>query len=962
MRLLLKFTFIAVAICFAIISIPCTISARSVQQIEKPEIEIMPNIVVLALKHAPEGTSLLKVSGISSLDRLFAYYQIKKLERLTKETPKILYKTNQVQIDNIFFAYYASAFSPYEVAAALKKDPNVEFAEPKFIRHLYVQPNDSLFFAQYYLPLIKAPEAWESVKGEQGNVVIAIVDGGTDIYHTDLASNMWTNPKEIANNGIDDDQNGFIDDVHGARMYDKKGVPIRSSYLTAYGAHGTHTCGIASAVTNNSQGIAGVGWNVKIMPIHAGHITNENSIPYGFEGILYAIEEGADIISCSWGGVSRSEYESRIVEYAIQKGIVILGAYGNDYEYSETQYPAAYPGVYGVAATDENDRKASYSNYGYSVDFCAPGENILSTTPNSNYGYMSGTSMSTPIAAGVVALVKTLNPSWTGVQAAEQVRVSADNIDDLNPLYKGKLGKGRINAYRALQENWPSIRITKMFITNQDSIIKPGDRVKVSIRLKNYLASARNISLALSTKSSYVAITKENAAISSLSTLDEYTLNEAFEFQVANNAPSGHAIAFTLDIEAGTYRDTDHFILTILPSYGNISINHLATSVTNLGRIGFGDPNNSENGIGFKYMNGPNLLFEGAIIAGTGPDRISNAARALLSGGQQIHDQDFVVSQDGDVRIDTPGSRTSQESFATFEDKKAQIPMNIQIIQHTYAVDSGTFRNIILFHYIIQNQSTSLLDNFHFGLYFDWDMDGGTYETNIADYDPERQMGYVYDSGSGPDTYVGIRLLNPGDISYRAIYNDPTDPLNPSWGLHDGFTAQEKWQAISGGLTQTHAGPADVSNVIASGPYSIAANGTLELDFTFLAANDLAELQAQADSALILYRYLFSTNVSDGEKTPQPSQFILQQNYPNPFNSSTTIQYQLARPVWIDLSVYDVLGRRIKTLVDSRMPAGHFEAIWDGRDDEHRPVASGTYFYKLHSNEFTQIHKMILLQ
>ncbi|NOY61223.1 MAG: hypothetical protein GXO75_20115, partial [Calditrichaeota bacterium] len=161
------------------------------------------------------------------------------------------------------------------------------------------------------------------------------------------------------------------------------------------------------------------------------------------------------------------------------------------------------------------------------------------------------------------------------------------------------------------------------------------------------------------------------------------------------------------------------------------------------------------------------------------------------------------------------------------------------------------------------------------------------FNTNMADYDSVRQMGYAYDSDGGPDTYVGISVLNQTSISYHAIFNDENDPDNPSWGLYDGFTDEEKWQAISGGVEFKTAGPGDISHVIGTGPFPIDGKAKLELGFALLAGDNLSDLQANADSAKKVWDRLLSTTVDDRDKPMQPGAFALQQNYPNPFNPLT---------------------------------------------------------------------------
>ena len=181
----------------------------------------------------------------------------------------------------------------------------VIYAEPKYIHYLFEEiPNDTLYEGNQsaYYEVVDAPEAWGIVKGEQGDAIIAIVDGGTDINHIDLSNNIWQNQAEVEGaTGVDDDGNGFIDDYYGWNFANQSGNPTGLPGTPFNADHGTHTAGIAGAVTNDTTGVAGMSWNATIMGINASDNQTDRVITYGLEGIIYAAENGANIISCSWG-------------------------------------------------------------------------------------------------------------------------------------------------------------------------------------------------------------------------------------------------------------------------------------------------------------------------------------------------------------------------------------------------------------------------------------------------------------------------------------------------------------------------------------------------------------------------------------------------------------------------------------------------------------------------------------
>jgi len=585
---------------------------------------------------------------------------------------------------------------------------------------------------------------------------------------------------------------------------------------------------------------------------------------------------------------------------------------------------------------------------------------------NGRYGNQSGTSMSCPLVAGVVGLVMTQHPTWSGMRAAEQVRATADNIDSRNPNFTGLLGKGRLNSSQAVSKNTPSIRISNVAFSesNGDGVIQPGESVEVELTLKNFLSPATNVSLRLTTDDSLISLTNASATVAAIGTMEEITPPNRFRFKVADNSPSGHRADFTLHLASSNYADLDHFGLTVRPTFVNLSANNVSTTATNIGRIGAADTGDLESGIGFRFQEGRNLLFEGAIIAGAGPAQISNAARGRLINGSQISDEDFTIAAGGDLQIRTPGLLSDQETVGIFEDGASDKPMNIRVTQETFARTDPPFDDLVIWRYTIENRGSQTLDNFHFGLFFDWDIDdtNNNWLTNKAGYDAERKLGYAFDTGNGPDTYVGASVLSEGGVSFRAIYNDPNHTSNPSWGLHDGFTDAEKWEAISSGISIPAAGPADISFVIAVGPFSIEAEASIEIGFASLAGNDLSDLRANAESARQMWREIVATSVEDNNSPDLPTAFSLEPNFPNPFNPSTEISFQLPRASRVTIEVYDLLGRRVLTLIDKLQPAGRHTVRWNGTNESGALVQSGVYLYRMATAGFVQTHKMLLVK
>ena len=340
----------------------------------------------------------------------------------------------------------------------LENLPEVEFAEPNYLRYLDVVPDDPMYPEMWGLDNtgqtggtagadIDAPEAWNLTTGTP-DVVVAVIDSGMDLTHEDLAGNLYVNPGEIPGNGIDDDGNGYIDDLNGWDFAYDDNDPSDSDAIC--GGHGTHTSGTIGALGNNSIGVTGINWDVQIMPLKIFRkyllifcsATSSDII----DAIEYATIMGVRVSNNSYGSTSYSQAEYDAIQASRS---VFVAAAGNDEANTDTspQYPSAYDldNIISVAATDDNDALAYFSNYGVvSVDIAAPGVNILSTTPGDTYSLFSGTSMAAPHVAGVTGLLISQDPALTINEMKWRILNGAD------PKGLPVLTGARLNAYNTL--------------------------------------------------------------------------------------------------------------------------------------------------------------------------------------------------------------------------------------------------------------------------------------------------------------------------------------------------------------------------------------------------------------------------------------------------------------------------------------------------------------------------------
>jgi len=383
---------------------------------------------------------IIRAGGVIStkaaaLQNLNQKYGVIKIERGLPQARAPLAKDAKLPDLTLIYKLILPAGTDIEKAAQeYSRDPNVEYAEPNGIMHALVTPNDPRYANQWGLPQIGAPNAWGATTGSS-EPIIGVVDTGADYNHEDLTGKIILGYDFVNNDNDPMDDNG----------------------------HGTHISGIAAALTNNSIGVAGLNWNGKILAVKTLDASGSGSILKVAQGMNYAADHNARIISMSFGDYTDWSTIKDAVIYAYGKGCTLVAAAGNE-DTSNPCYPAAYNDyVIAVAATDSNDKRSVWgadlaSNYGSYIDVCAPGSGIWSTWPSNNYRSKDGTSMATPFVSALLSMLSAISPGSTQTQLRIRLQDSCDNIDALNPGFAGQLGHGRINAAKTLGS--PTAQIT----------------------------------------------------------------------------------------------------------------------------------------------------------------------------------------------------------------------------------------------------------------------------------------------------------------------------------------------------------------------------------------------------------------------------------------------------------------------------------------------------------------------
>lgn len=902
-------------------------------------------------------------TGYPSIDKKLKIFKINSARKIFPHHNGRI-KDGVTDLSKIYELTFPKELDEKYIASIFEKDANFIYAEPRFIYHTKETPNDPNFqLGQPYLTTkLQVEEAWDIIKSEDATtpVILAIVDSGVDLDHPDLQANLWTNDGEIANNGIDDDNNGYVDDTVGwdftGNSSSNPGANPDNDPNDQFG-HGTHVSGDAAAVTNNNTGIAGIAWNPKIMAVKTG--ANSTAIFHGYEGIVYAVENGAQIINCSWGGSGGSQFGFDTIEFAKTNDVAVVAAAGNDSSL-EPHFPSSYPTVLSVVATNNSYSKAGYSNFGIDADISCPGTSISSTTIGGGYGSQSGTSMASPIVAGAVCLVRALNPTWSAMQVLEQVRASADSaLYIVNPSGNDYLmGKGGLNALRAVSLRTPAIRINEIEFDDTvngdgDGILDPGESIDLNLELFNYLADAQNVSVGIVSSSPYVSITTQTTNVGNIDSLNSATATLSFD--VNANAPKNAEVQFRVTYEATTsfgynYYDFEHFAAFTRPNFVTHSNDSLQLSVTDEGNLGHVDNAGENGGVGFIFENGTDLMFEGAMIIARSANQVADAARTSGSNPQSVDFGNF----GSDIFLNESSAIADQESDVTFS-TMANAPLTgLDIRQRGFSFSQAPDNKFVILHYEITNTTSQPLNDVYVGYYFDWDVDSNNFGTNQVGFDAANNLGYTYDNNF--PVYAGISVLNPEGVhTHRAISNQ-NDLFDTQ-----GFTDSEKYQFISEGLVNaTSSVQEDQSESISTGSFNILPNETIIASFAILGGNGLAELQGNALAAVTKYQTILPllTSIKNTELS-LPSQFELSNNFPNPFNPTTVINYQLPLNSKGKLAIFNILGKKVKEF-DLTETKGN--VVWNGIDSFGNPVSSGTYFYQLESGKKVQTKKMTLVK
>jgi len=791
----------------------------------------------------PEWDEIKNVLDIQSVSKVFPHK--------SPPTHRLANGHNPIDLSLVYTLTYERDISMSSAVNQLLALGIFEYAEPWYTQELFYQPNDSWADTTggvdylWYLKKLKAREAW-SVHRDDSTVVVGVTDTGISFNHPDLQENLYFNVDDPLD-GVDNDADGYVDNFRG---WDMSGAALggfgdnNPSYLDP---HGVAVAGAFGAVADNEIGTAGTGFNCRFLPVKVVTDQYPSSVTHGYQGIVYAADQGVDIINCSWGGSANSAFGEDVVNYAINnKGVAVLAAAGNSGD-DRRFYPAAYPNVLAVTGTDWSDEKYDNATYNYSVDVSSPGVSLRVPTEDDLYVPVVGTSFASPLVAGAVALVKGYFPDYTGFQAAERVRVTTDGHYEQNDaVFFDRLGTGRVNMYRALTDPLkPSIRQRSHQIVDSDGdgLFVIGDTLLVSAEYINYLDPSNNLEIEVSTPDQEVFI----AILDGKRNMGVVGENEIFDNQdipfkiwIKLGTPTDYKVnlKFTYTDPVTAYTDFEYVEFVVNPTYTNIDVGDFHTTVNSVGQWGFNDYPYRTQGLGASLGGQENVLIEGGFLVGNGQDYLLDNVR-----DPDYPADDFRVVEK--VLVQDP-YRADFEVSSIFDDQASMNPKGLSIAQHSFAYEDDPDNKYVIFQYILQNMGADSLNDMYAGLFADWNIDG--YAQNACNYANSRMV-YAYNTVSNlHKTHYGMGLLSPEAFNAYAV-------ATPS---SFEFTDSMKYIALSNQPTPETAslgvdGGKNIAHFLSAGPFDLPPLGVRVLAFVVMAGADSSSLVETHNQAKMRY-------------------------------------------------------------------------------------------------------------
>ncbi|MDD4051870.1 MAG: S8 family serine peptidase [candidate division Zixibacteria bacterium] len=808
------------------------------------------------------------------------------------------------------------------------------------------------------LKVIGADSAWAMGYTGKGRLVCSF-ESGADVRHPAL-NHSWK-----GNDG---------DTAAAWCGYDPaEGLPENVGY------HGTHTTGIMVGhddITGDTIGVApGARWIAT-----TGRLISQFEWAVDPDGNPNTSSDVPDVINHSWGMTCGCPGAyARLVDIAEALGIVNVFAAGNDGPEPMTiLYPAcrvkdsltnfsvgSINHLTGDIAGSSAHGPSPCDGVTIKPALAAPGAWIRSAGLNGGYEYHGGTSMSAPHVAGAVAILRQCAPDATADQIKQALIAGATPAGDGHP--NNTFGWGVLNIPASLEylgcRCLPDLKISAF----DYSPVEPGDTVRAHIALTNVGCAVDSVYARFPTGQNGVKIITDSLYFGAFAFNDTVAYPGKFRVAFSDTIfPGSHVpISYALHGSGGFSREgIIHVNVGIAPAQEYYTHKNavLQFTISNFGAYGFGNYSDfSIRGQGFRYGDttgrwSQNILHEAAFMIGTDPAHISDCARDSM----MEPDRDFRILIDGELAVDAPGKAADQETFAAYDDAFAERPLGLAIRQRTYSWLDHPDDDYVIMEFVITNSAESIITDINAGLFFDWVYWGWHgVEGNFSRPENLGYNFYHYFTADVEDSLVmfrGLAVLNPEGVqSYRLIIRGRD--------VYANLTETAKFDGLAGGITDTSLRcgyDEGLRQFLSTGSFSLAPGQSDSAVFAVMGADNLDQLKETARQAYRKYREIVAAD--SARHVSILNRFALYQNYPNPFNPATVIRFHVVRPGPVTLTIYNILGQKIRTLIDRPMAAGNQEARWDGLDNSGRQSASGIYLYRLVTSNYDETRKMILLR
>lgn len=785
----------------------------------------------------------------------------------------------------------------------------VEYVQPRYLPETFPHhevklvltghvPNDSLLSLQYHLEKVQAFAAWSVWKGDT-NTVIGITDTGVELLHPDLVNAIKYNYDDPIN-GEDSDGDGYIDNFYGWDLGEGDNDPSFNR-----SAHGVHVSGIAAAETNNFEGIAGAGYKSRFLPIKIddqfGRLTK------AYEGIVYAVDQGASVVNCSWGSFfNAGPFGQDIIDYAVLNHDVLVVAAAGNANVDIPFYPASFERVLSVAATDTLDTKTHFSNYGPYIDVSAPGVNILSTWVNGTYLSSGGTSMAAPIVAGATAILRSYYPDLDALQIKALLKMTADPIDMLeeNSPYAQQLGYGRLNMFRALTEtDHPYMTISSFhWDPEEGAAVRPGDSFSLAATFTNRLAPAEAIYAIAESNSPHIISVADSVWIGEMQTLELFNnLDNPFTFETLSSLPINHEAVILVRFFDNNLEQIGRKAFPVLLNrdFLNVSSGRISTTFSARGALGFNYPNLNQ-GLGLRYNDGYTMIKSAGLILGNDAFSVVDHVYGAQPGSfsttlhplqlPELHDDHPLAA------VHVTGSITDIVDNHT-------APLGVQVDYNAFFRDDNDKGDYLIIRYEITNQSDRIYHDLYAGFFADWVLRDAKHHR--ATINAIARLAYAYDETGG--SYSGIQLLTSGGMRHYAFDNQGA---HGSIRINNGFTDFQKYASLTN--NRLNAGffgnDNDVSSLLSHGPLTLYPGDATEVAFAIHVADHLEDMLLNMQKAAEWYLELLSYETGTGDEIASPGSQPLRV-YPNPFSKEIRAETCASLFGVHQLQLLDVYGR-----------------------------------------------------